>query len=418
MADTRDYQILGVWATGAQTTIPADPVSGTVYRDETVDQTEFEEGWPYDQLVESADYNQKLFLMTSVLLELDQQGVLGWNNTVDYGVTALARGSDNELYVSILANGPASTVVDPVGDLSGTWQTLQDYVGGGGGGPGTNMVQQVYVDGVDYTAGVTTNLTLPADPGGNPANVFISYEGDTLTTGFSVVGTGLTLVDPIPVGVETVVIKVGSTTTAVFDIDSLPDGTGETLDLADRFAWSDQDDSATDKFGNMQQIVDIVQANLSLGTLQIYRAQHETASGVNGGLGATSAWTARTLNTEVDNEIAGASLAANTVTLPAGSYILFCFESHSGGDYVRTRIRDITNNVNLGYSHTADIGSGGFSNLFTSTGRLVAAGPVDLQLQYWRGDSQSTVDLGNPTGSGGPSGDPEVYAELLAIKVA
>lgn len=45
------------------------------------------------------------------------------------------------------------------------------------------------------------------------------------------------------------------------------------------------------------------------------------ASGTAGGAFTSGAWQTRTLNTEVVNDVTGASLAANQITLPAGTYI-------------------------------------------------------------------------------------------------
>lgn len=42
----------------------------------------------------------------------------------DYPVLAYAKGSDGVLYGAALANGPATSVVNPVGDLTGTWITI------------------------------------------------------------------------------------------------------------------------------------------------------------------------------------------------------------------------------------------------------------------------------------------------------
>lgn len=45
-----------------------------------------------------------------------------YDATVDYPTNVYARGSDNEVYECLIANGPSSSVVNPVGDTTGTWK--------------------------------------------------------------------------------------------------------------------------------------------------------------------------------------------------------------------------------------------------------------------------------------------------------
>lgn len=40
---------------------------------------------------------------------------------INYGVGGIAVGSDDNWYIVLVANGPATSVVNPVGDLTGTW---------------------------------------------------------------------------------------------------------------------------------------------------------------------------------------------------------------------------------------------------------------------------------------------------------
>lgn len=44
-----------------------------------------------------------------------------YDNTVDYSAGTRREGSDGNLYRAVSANGPSSTVVDPVGDTTGVW---------------------------------------------------------------------------------------------------------------------------------------------------------------------------------------------------------------------------------------------------------------------------------------------------------
>lgn len=75
-----------------------------------------------------------------------------------------------------------------------------------------NLTDKTYVAGVDFTPGVTTQLTLPSDPG-SVSNTWIffdsAYQADSNVS--SINYPTLTFSAPIPVGVQTVTIKIGNT---------------------------------------------------------------------------------------------------------------------------------------------------------------------------------------------------------------
>ena len=77
--------------------------------------------------------NQLYFDITEFLQELQQHGLSIYNATYDYAVGAHTIGSDGILYRALLVNGPASVVRNPVSDASGTWLSnrgdLRGYVG-------------------------------------------------------------------------------------------------------------------------------------------------------------------------------------------------------------------------------------------------------------------------------------------------
>lgn len=74
-----------------------------------------------------------------------------------------------------------------------------------------NITDAKFVSGVDFTPGITTQLTLPVAPA-SAANIWAffdaAYQADDQ---YSVSGTTLTLNSPIPVGVQEVNVKIGST---------------------------------------------------------------------------------------------------------------------------------------------------------------------------------------------------------------
>lgn len=52
---------------------------------------------------------------------LNTEGIATYDAITDYPVQGLAKGSDGNVYEVRIANGPTTTVVNPVGDATGTW---------------------------------------------------------------------------------------------------------------------------------------------------------------------------------------------------------------------------------------------------------------------------------------------------------
>lgn len=121
MSNTRDYKAPGQFAADAVTVIPGTPTTGVAYRDTTTTEQDSENGWPFATLVDSATFNQIMFQLTGLARIQDTQGVLGWSNLVDYPVGALVMGSNMQLYRAKTANGPTSSVADPV-SATAVWE--------------------------------------------------------------------------------------------------------------------------------------------------------------------------------------------------------------------------------------------------------------------------------------------------------
>lgn len=113
MSSTRDFKSPGIFAANASTVIPPTPISGVAYRDVVTGADDTPNGWRYGTKVESQDWNQVMFLLTSMLSTLDKQGILGWSNLVNYATPAVVFGSDGLMYIATQASGPNTSVQDP-----------------------------------------------------------------------------------------------------------------------------------------------------------------------------------------------------------------------------------------------------------------------------------------------------------------
>ena len=114
MSSTRNFKSPGIFAEDANTTIPPAPIAGVAYRDAVNGADRTEDGWRYGTRVESQDWNQIMFLITSMLSSIDKQGILGWKNDIDYAPPAIAFGSNGLPYVALQASGPSTAFQDPI----------------------------------------------------------------------------------------------------------------------------------------------------------------------------------------------------------------------------------------------------------------------------------------------------------------
>ncbi len=127
MANTRDFKSLGIWGVNAGVP-PENPSGGTPYRNTALTQEENEAGEPYGDPSISADFNQKMFIVTSLLNTIDTHGTLGWYDQVNYTVPALVYASDSNFYQALRDSGPGNGgAIDPTSDdlTNPAWQFVE-----------------------------------------------------------------------------------------------------------------------------------------------------------------------------------------------------------------------------------------------------------------------------------------------------
>jgi hypothetical protein len=153
----------------------------------------------------------------------------------------------------------------------------------------------------------------------------------------------------------------------------------------------------------------------SSSTVQAALFQDQKADGTAGGGSTTGSWQTRVLNTSVFNNITGASLASNQVTLAtAGTYVFYgvgAFFSRQGAH----RIRNVSDNTTVATGPSGDAATSGLGFTTTVLGVATIASSKTFQLQYSVDAARATDGLGQAAAW---TGEVEVYASLLIVRIA
>jgi len=138
--------------------------------------------------------------------------------------------------------------------------------------------------------------------------------------------------------------------------------------------------------------------------------QEQQSSGTNGQSVTTSgAYRIRVLNTSVRNVIAGASLASNQLTLPAGTYYAEWRSPTYAGGGTQSRLFNATDSTVLAYGSTTQVAASNVqqdscgSAVFTIT----SSKAIEIDHRY---------SGGGTAGSAASFGNTEVYTELRIWK--
>jgi len=150
-----------------------------------------------------------------------------------------------------------------------------------------------------------------------------------------------------------------------------------------------------------------------LSTDNLLHIQDKNASGTNGGSNATSTYTARRLNTVLTNNISGASLSSNQITLPAGSYMVGASSPYGRTNNLKTKLVNISGDT-VSIIGTAEVS---YTSTYTSVrsfidGDFTAATGTVLEMQYW-----TLVNNANGLGSATSNGDDEIFSDIKIWKV-
>jgi hypothetical protein len=165
-------------------------------------------------------------------------------------------------------------------------------------------------------------------------------------------------------------------------------------------------------------------ANLSFSTISasgkfesaLLHVRDEKANNTAGGTATSGSYETRTLNTVMTNEISGASLSSNQITLPAGTYYINAFAPSFKINGNKIKLRNITDSSDT-LIGTAEFSQNDFSTGYTKSfvvGRFTIAGQKVFEIQHRCEQTVSNDGFGYKSNFG----DVEVYTNVMIWKVA
>jgi len=196
-------------------------------------------------------------------------------------------------------------------------------------------------------------------------------------------------------------------------------GAGLGVDDEGRIWWDSDDDELRCYDGSDFQSIKKISGNLEItgvlkASLGIIHVQDQKSSGTPGGTVTQNTWFIRTLNTEITNTIVGASLSANKITLPPGTYKItsrvpgFRVAQHQMKLYNVTDASDVA----IGSSATSDNNDITQTDSFLITVFTIAA-EKDFEIRHYCQFSLTNRDLGNDVTTGGVEVYTDVFIEQL-----
>ena len=300
--------------------------------------------------------------------------------------------------------------------------------------------RQILTDGVGFTANSSTTITLTNDPG-TEDHVVISFDGIVQHhSTYTVSGTTVTFNAAIPAGVAEIEASFVVTVSSI----TVPDGSVSTSKIVDANVTTSKILNANITEAKLAALSvstaklqdnAVSLAKLSGGTAnkllgfdssgdpaevdspaaafesQLLHARDERPNNTSGGSSVGGTWHTRILNTIKTNEITGASVVSNQITLPAGTYYADCDAPTKSGTQFKLVIYNVTD------SSYALVGSGAYATsevVVFLKGRFTIAATKVLELRQWASATRATDGLGYKANSG----QVEIYADARIWKVA
>lgn len=153
------------------------------------------------------------------------------------------------------------------------------------------------------------------------------------------------------------------------------------------------------------------------GRPSLLHVRQEETDGTAGGTLTAATWNVRVLNTVPTNEISGASVASNQITLPAGTYEITANAMAYLVNGTRLRLRDTTGVATLiaGMNANAHATASSQMGMPTLRGRFTLTVTSVLELQQWAQATRASDGAGIISTD---TDEVEVYADVMIEKVS
>jgi hypothetical protein len=149
---------------------------------------------------------------------------------------------------------------------------------------------------------------------------------------------------------------------------------------------------------------------------QLLHVRDEKASDTAGGAASATTYHTRVLNTVVTNEISGASLASNQITLPSGTYFIMSRAPAFMVNVTKSILYNTTDSSNtvIGSSGYADVNGYAYFDCFIF-GRFTIGATKVFEIRHYTDLARANNGLGVETNLAGVI---EVYTDVQIWKVA
>lgn len=204
------------------------------------------------------------------------------------------------------------------------------------------------------------------------------------------------------------------------DIDDLA-GVGRTTETvkgnADNIATKADDSAVVHKTGDETIAGVKIFSDRFIGAAPLMHIEDQKSSGTGGGTFTQGDWRTRDLNTEITNEITGASLASNQITLPAGTYEISANASTYGVSKNMSRLQNITDGTTaLWGTSIRSLSSMNASSYSFILGRITIADSKVFEIQHRCESTRTTTGFGLAVG-GAFAVDHETYTQIWIKKI-
>jgi len=158
---------------------------------------------------------------------------------------------------------------------------------------------------------------------------------------------------------------------------------------------------------------DIIQTEINNNSNGILHVQDQKTSGTSGGTFTAGDWRTRDLNAVLLNTIVGASLSANQITLPAGTFWIFASAPAREVQRHQARFYNVTDTAVECVGTPEQVADNNQSRSFIiSRFTIAAAKTFELQHQC------STTDVTLGFGTAGNFNETEIYSDVRIVQEA